>query len=1038
MQCWIAKTYVGTVAFVVCNAVSAQVTTYCCDEVAETAYHAAIAAHALQPDTVSESFESGPWEATRNVAEISVTNQGIIWSSSDAAMRTSLGGGSVHDGTYLMFAQSQINPPLHPVPDGYALDADGVRLFSVGGWFRGSGGKLAFIVDDDPDHVDFTGNEATVNEWKFLGFVDSLAFSKLEIRNVDEIGDETNIFFSDDFSMATLPSVGDLQFDSDVYAVVENGNSLQITVTREGGSFGSANVDYETSDGSATASLDYAVSNGTLAFADGELSHSFSVPILDDVEFEGNETFSVTLSNATGGAVIATPSSAIATITEDDPPPPAGVLQFSSSSYSALENAASMTMTISRTGGSAGLVSVDYASNDGTAVADSDYVMTSGTLSFADGVISESFNISLTDDMDYEGDETFTVTISNATGGAAVGTPSSATATITEDDPPPAAGVLQFSDSGYSALENAASITMTVSRTGGSAGFVSVDYASNDETAVVDSDYLTSNGTLTFADGVVSESIDISLIDDMEYEGDETFTAELSNPTGGAVIGTPSSATATITEDDPPPSAGVLQFSGAGYSALENAASMTMTVSRTGGSAGVVSVDYASNDGTAVADSDYVISNGTLTFADGELSQSFNVSILDDTVFEGDETFAVTLSNQTGGAILGSPSSATATITEDDPPPPSGVLQFSGASYSALENAASMTVTVSRTGGSAGVVNVDYASNDGTAVADSDYLMSSGTLMFADGVITQSFDISLIDDMEYEGDETFTVALSNATDGATIGTLSSATVTITENDSRPPGATPNQSSGGGANGPLSLILILLCLIRTRTTDVLRKLHGSRSLITAFFLVGVLVTAPIVGNTADSPEDAAAENQQADPHAAHKEMMGRANLRRSVATYNYQDLPVTEMGGGASTLGDQISGKQVVVLNFIFTTCTTICPVQTATLAQVQRQLGEQASDVKMISISIDPEHDTPSRLREYSEQFRAGPQWQFLTGSISEMISVQKAFHAYHGAKMNHRPLTFIKPPSDDRWTRLEGMASAADIVNALRTITGS
>jgi hypothetical protein len=117
------------------------------------------------------------------------------------------------------------------------------------------------------------------------------------------------------------------------------------------------------------------------------------------------------------------------------------------------------------------------------------------------------------------------------------------------------------------------------------------------------------------------------------------------------------------------PAAGSLQFSAPGFSVAESALSVPITVVRTGGSAGAVSVDYATSDGSATAGSDYTASAGTLSFADGETSQSFSVAILDDTLFEGDEGFSVTLSNIAGGASLGTPATANVTITEDDPPP---------------------------------------------------------------------------------------------------------------------------------------------------------------------------------------------------------------------------------------------------------------------------------------------------------------------------------------------------------------------------------
>ena len=119
-----------------------------------------------------------------------------------------------------------------------------------------------------------------------------------------------------------------------------------------------------------------------------------------------------------------------------------------------------------------------------------------------------------------------------------------------------------------------------------------------------------------------------------------------------------------ITEDDPPPPAGSLQFSAAAFSVAEGGANVTVSVTRSGGGAGAVTVDYASSNGSARAGTDYAAMAGTLSFADGVVSQSFSASILDDSLFEGDETFNLNLSNVTGGASLGTPATASVTITE--------------------------------------------------------------------------------------------------------------------------------------------------------------------------------------------------------------------------------------------------------------------------------------------------------------------------------------------------------------------------------------
>ena len=797
------------------------------------------------------------------------------------------------------------------------------------------------------------------------------------------------------------PPAGSLRFSSATYTVAENVASVQITVTRSGGSFGAVSVDYLTVDGTASAAIDYQVASGTLNFADGDASESFTVTVLDDLDYEGDEDFSINLSNATGGASIGTPSSTGVTISENDAPPPAGELAFNSAAYTIVENGASVTLTVARSGGSAGAISVSYAAVDGTAIAGSDYTATSGTLNFADGDMSESFTVAILDDVNYEGDETFNVSLSNAQGGATVGAPASATVTINEDDAAPTAGSLQLSGAAYAVAENAANVLISVNRIGGSFGAVTVDYATANGSATAGQDFSSSAATLSFADGQTSATFTVPMLDDLIYEGDESFTVSLQNPTGGAALDTPSSAVVTIAENDSPPPSGSLQFSGAGYSASEADGVVTVTVTRSGGSAGTVSADYATSDVSAVAGSDYTALSGTLTFADGVLSQSVSITIDDDAAFEGDEMFAVALSNPQGGATLGTPATANVTIAEDDTPPAAGVLQFSAATYSAAENAASVRITVERSGGSAGQVSVEYATSNGTATSGSDFTALSGTLMFADGETSRSIDVTVLDDTSDESNETFTVSLSAVAGGATLGAMVDATVTITDNDqqNQPP---KRKKKGGGAMSPVMLLLVMVAILL-------------------------------------SPAAGIAGEESSDPHANHKKIMeSKSTHARSTHAYDLDGIGVTKSDSTKTTLAELISDDKPVMVHFIFTTCTTICPVQAATFSQVQQKLGDEASEVQMVSVSIDPEYDTPARLQDYAKKFRAGPQWDFLTGTSEQMIQVQKAFDAYEGNKMSHKALTLIKGAGAAEWVRLEGLISASDILEEYQRLKSS
>lgn len=171
----------------------------------------------------------------------------------------------------------------------------------------------------------------------------------------------------------------------------------------------------------------------------------------------------------------------------------------------------------------------------------------------------------------------------------------------------------------------------------------------------------------------------------------------------------------------------------------------------------------------------------------------------------------------------------------------------------------------------------------------------------------------------------------------------------------------------------------------------------------------------------------------DHHGAGMDSM-RGVYTRSIASYNIPDLKLVDMNGATVSLRDGLSGKEPVMLNFIYTTCTAICPVMSATFHHVQDQLGSEANKVRMISISIDPEYDTPEKLREYAAKYRAGPQWSLLTGSVANSIAVQQAFNSYRGNKMNHAPATFIRVGgADNSWVRLDGFASAPDIIKEYR-----
>jgi M6 family metalloprotease-like protein len=434
-----------------------------------------------------------------------------------------------------------------------------------------------------------------------------------------------------------------------------------------------------------------------------------------------------------------------------------GMISFDSANYSVNENGGgSVLVTVTRTGASMGAVGVSYAASNGTATAGPDYTAASGTLSWANGdTANKTFSVPITSDALNESNETFTVTLSSPTGGATLGSPSSSTVTITDDDPAPTVEFSAASSSGSEAT-TPASIGVTLSAPSGQTA--TVNYAMADVTATAGSDYTATSGTLTFNPGVTSQTISVPIINDTAVEGDETFTVTLSGPVN-ATLGATTTHTYAIINDD---NAGTLQFSSATYGVNENGGSVLISVARTGGSTGTVGVSYATSNGTAAAVSDYTFTSGTLSWTNGDTAnKTFSVPITNDTLDEANETFTVTLSSPTGGATLGSPSSATVTITDDDPTP---TVQFSAASSSGSEatTPALMTVTLSAVSGQ--TVTVSYATANVTATAGSDYTATSGTLTFNPGVTNQTISVPIINDTAVEDNETFTVTLSGQCD----------------------------------------------------------------------------------------------------------------------------------------------------------------------------------------------------------------------------------------------------------------------------------
>jgi len=171
------------------------------------------------------------------------------------------------------------------------------------------------------------------------------------------------------------------------------------------------------------------------------------------------------------------------------------------------------------------------------------------------------------------------------------------------------------------------------------------------------------------------------------------------------------------------------------------------------------------------------------------------------------------------------------------------------------------------------------------------------------------------------------------------------------------------------------------------------------------------------------------NAEEDMHAHHHHHMMPTEVKRSEVNINLPELQLVRQDGKVVKFPDELKDGRVVVLSYIYTSCTAICPMTSHTIYKLQGKLAADLDKVHLVSISIDPEQDTPEILSKYAQKFHASKYWDHYTGSIEASINQQKAMNAYLGDKMNHVPVTFIWSGKGSTWIRIDGFATADDLL---------
>jgi subtilisin-like proprotein convertase family protein len=514
-------------------------------------------------------------------------------------------------------------------------------------------------------------------------------------------------------------------------------------------------VDYTTSDGTAIAGEDYVPTRGTLRIPQGQTSGTISVPILNETEPESNQTFLITLSNPSAGATILN-GVATGTIVDDNSPP---ALTIGDTSVKEVDSGTTpATFTVFLSNASSQAVTVDYTTADLTAHAGVDYVTTNGTITFAPNQVTQTITVPVIGNPLAEPNRVFAVELANPVGATLARMEglglivdnhgrSLSAGDVTVQEPP----------------TGPASATFNVYLNTATTDPVTVQYTTVDDTATAGVDYTATAGTLTFTPGQSVQSVTVPILDNTPLQQPNVdFFLQLSNPTN-ATLQRPQGV-GSIVEADQKPAVNIGNASVVeGDSGTPTA---NFTVFLTFPIPQAVKITYSTSDGTGVAGTDYMATGGTLTIAAGQTSGTISVPIIPNQTPQPNRTFFVNLVTAPNANIA--QGKATGTIVDDDVYVTIGDVTV----LKPTNGNTNVTFPVFLNSPKSVPVVVTYKTVDGTAVAGTDYVATSGTLTIPVGSVSGSITVPIISNSTQEPDKDFTVQITAVT-GASIAPAAS-------------------------------------------------------------------------------------------------------------------------------------------------------------------------------------------------------------------------------------------------------------------------
>jgi uncharacterized delta-60 repeat protein len=721
------------------------------------------------------------------------------------------------------------------------------------------------------------------------------------------LGDQTNAV------LTIINSDSAISFASDSFQVAKNTPSAaaNINIIRTGGTTGFATVGFATTtNGTAVIGTDYTPTNALVTFNPGDSVKTIQVAITNNGISQGDRTVTMVITNVLTNilnAAIASPSNAVLTIKDTTFSP--GQLSLSTTNYFVNEGDGSATISVIRTGGSSGTVSAFYYTTQNTAIPGLNYISVSNLVSFADGQTNRTFTVPLIDNSVSQGLLNFTISLlTNSSSGTTLINPSNAIVYIADND-----SGFSFVNATNTVREapSPATATVGVIRIGPTNTSLSVDYATHDGTALAGTNYTATSGTLNFGPGQVLKSILIPVLDDPRVTGDQYFTVVLSTNSAslGAQLAVPSTNTVVILDAD----AG-LSFTNSSMIVRRDAGTALVTVVCSNPSVEPVIVDsntiplsvqFATSDGSALAGVDYIAASGTMTFTNGNGTNTFLVPIINNLSVVGDRSFNVRLFNPTVPGRLVAPSNLTVTIVDG-----TAGFKFSNPAYSVNKTDGSAIINVYRTGLTDTLATVDFLATNGSAIDGIHYVSTNGTLVFTNGVTNQTFSVQVIDTTTVQPNKTVLLELMNPSNSV-VASPSAATLTIRDNTGSfvvPAGSALVSESGAGApNGVID---------SNETVSVLFAFRDAGGLNVGNLNATLIATSGVT----PSPNPA---TQSYGPLISGSHSVSRLFTFTALGTNGQQIAATFQLQDGTTNIGSAIFGYQLGSQTTSYTNDTAI-------------------------------------------------------------------------------------------------------------------